>query len=177
MGARGRSSSTVSRTRGKLEVDEVPVERVGLAFDRRRLVQLGDGGRVAAQRLQAGAALGVPVGVDRAPGHDAVGHPLQDEIEGDGLVDPRGGTPEVRDGGLHMEGPACPGVRQQVGDVDAEFAHELGCREPERLDRTPDASKGPISHPGRAQSCPPPDTAQSSPSWSNMTGSAGVPRS
>ena len=88
-----------------LEVDLVALDRVGLVvLERVALEQLGHADdEVGGELAQAGAALAFPAGVELAPGHDAVGHAFQHEVEADGLDD-------AGDRGAERRRPPPPGA-------------------------------------------------------------------
>ena len=81
-----------------LEVDLVALDRVGVAVERVRLEQLAHADvEVGGELPEAGAALALPAGVQLTPGDDAVGHPLEHEIEAHRLDDAGDGRAEVGD--------------------------------------------------------------------------------
>ena len=100
------------------------LEGVGVAVDGVRLEQLGHADGEIGGELAAGtAALAFPAGVQLAPGHDAVGHPLEHEVEAHRLDDAGDGGTEVGERGFEVQRTARAGMGQEVGDVDAECAH------------------------------------------------------
>ena len=83
-GTAGSSSRSASRISGSRSMTSSSAEQVGLALERLALVQLADRHReLAADGHQAAAAGRVPGGCDRAPHDDALGDPLQGEVDGD----------------------------------------------------------------------------------------------
>ena len=80
------------------------LDRVGVAVERMRLEQLAHADvEVGGELPEAGAALALPAGVQLTPGDDAVGHPLEHEIEPHRLDDAGDGRAEVGDGRLEVD--------------------------------------------------------------------------
>ncbi len=111
-----------------LEIELVALDRIGVVVDGVRLVELGDThGEVGGDLAQAGAALAFPAGVQLAPGDDAVGNSLEHEVEAHRLHDPRHRCAEVGERAFEVQRTARAGMRQEVGDVDAECTHDSAC--------------------------------------------------
>ena len=121
-GASGSSSRSGVPDEGR-EIEGVVVERVGLAFERRGLVQLVDvDGDVPRDRLQAPAADRLPRRLHLTPHDDAVGDVLEGARDPHRRVgrDRRHPVAELGERRLDREIPRRAGPPEQVGDVEAE---------------------------------------------------------
>ena len=113
-----------------------------------RFEQLADADvEVGGELPEAVAALALPAGVQLAPGDDAVGHPLEHEIEPHRLDDAGDGRAEVGDGRLEVDRTARAGMGEEIGDVDAECAHAVAAwneRPWKREDAPVDGDRPPV---------------------------------
>ena len=78
---------------------------------------------IVAGAVQAADELGVPAGLQLTANDDAVGDPLQHDVEMHRRLDAGDRRPQAVERDVELERPARAGMGEEISDIDAESAH------------------------------------------------------